>query len=76
MDESKKKIVIKIISRVLERDAETLDIEKDITEFEDWDSLAHVQILAGVVDELDVQIDITKINDFKNINEFIEMLGE
>ncbi|OGD63345.1 hypothetical protein A2160_02570 [Candidatus Beckwithbacteria bacterium RBG_13_42_9] len=69
-DENKTKL-IKIFIKILKGvDKNTFDFSKDRTDFEDWDSLAHMQLVSevesafGITFEMDEVIEISKPEDF------------
>ncbi len=75
MNEFKRKKVLEIVSDILEIPVERLNLDKPRKEYEEWDSLAHVQIVASVIDEFNISITLEDTAEINNIRELLELIG-
>lgn len=71
MDELK---LIDIISRILEVDSDSVDKTMERDKFSRWDSLAHIQIIAELEAELNINIPLQDIWKINTIEDFIKYL--
>jgi acyl carrier protein len=70
----KQKMVIGLIAEILDMDISELSPETMFIDLEEWDSMAHLQIIGEFEDKFHVDIPIEKIKDITNIKELIDCL--
>lgn len=63
-----------IVRDVLDDEEVVLQEETCMEDVEDWDSVAHMTVIALLENELGVRFDIEKIVNAKTVNELIEMV--
>lgn len=68
--------LMKIICEVLEVDFGSIDLEDEIEQIEEWDSLAHMQIIAEFEDEFGISIPIEEVGKIKKVSEIADYLKE
>lgn len=71
-----KQTVINIISTILQVPAEQITMESGIGDFPKWDSLAQINILQEIQDELDVEFDPEEIIELENVEDIIRLAEE
>ena len=59
---------------VFENDSIILTAETNANDIEEWDSLAHISILAAVQDEFGVRFDMDEIINMKNVGDIINAI--
>lgn len=45
-------------------------------DIEDWDSLAHMQLISAVEEAFEIEFDIGEINSFANVGEMADSIGK
>ncbi len=60
-----------IIVDILEIDKMCLSKETKIEDIPEWDSLAHIRIIAEIEEELNIQIPLNKVMDIATIADLI-----
>lgn len=57
-------------------DDDTLEISDATTanDIEDWDSLAHLQLISAIEETLDIHFTLGEINSFANVGEMAECI--
>ena len=64
---------LKVISKVLGREINFVDMISDI---EEWDSLKHLQIILELEDEFGVKIPMDKVGMVESVRDVVEILKE
>lgn len=67
-------MLYKIISEVLEVPLDQITDDLAYGELENWDSIAHMEMVGRFEEELDVSLDIEEITDMENIGKIKEIL--
>ena len=59
-------------------DDPSIEIFDDMTakDIEDWDSLAHIQLISAIQDEFGVKFSLQEVVSIKNVGEFIHLISE
>lgn len=75
MNEFTKNKVLEIVAEVLDLSIDEINIDKHRKEYEEWDSLAHVQIIAGIIDEFNISLSLEDAAEVTNLRELIKLIG-
>jgi acyl carrier protein len=65
---------IEIIADILEVDTKDLDENMEFNEFETWDSVAVLSIIAMLDESFEKTLHASEIRDFVKINELMEIM--
>lgn len=68
--------IIKIVAEILEMEPEKIDINMQQEDVEEWDSLAHIRIIAEIEEQLGKNIDIDKVVEIHSIKDLITLVQE
>ena len=74
MSEKNKDEFITMVAEIFDVSPEDIDLERSRDDYEEWDSLAHVQIVARAIDELDNSITLEDTIEIKSLGEFLQLL--
>ncbi|KYH34810.1 acyl carrier protein [Clostridium tepidiprofundi DSM 19306] len=66
--------LINIIADVLGIDKKDITINSRRDEIEEWDSLAHIQIIAEIEEQFDVNLPFEKVAEIEEISEFLKYI--
>lgn len=57
-------------------DEDDIEVNADTTadDIEDWDSLAHINLIAAVEDEFGVRFKMGEVSSMKNVGEMVEII--
>ena len=57
-------------------DDDELELTRETTadDIEDWDSLAHINLIAAVEDEFGVRFKMGEVSSMKNVGEMVEII--
>lgn len=66
--------LIDIIAEVLYIDKSTLTAESNRESIEEWDSLAHIQIVAELEDVFEIKIPFEEIMSINKISDFLKYI--
>lgn len=72
-DQILKKLQV-IVRDVLDDDTIILSEKQAIDEFEEWDSVAHMTIMALLESEYQIEFDIERITNVKTVMDIVNML--
>lgn len=72
-DQILKKLQV-IVRDVLDDDTLILSEKQAIDEFEEWDSVAHMTIMALLESEYQIEFDIERITNVKTVMDIVNML--
>lgn len=64
--------IIKIVAEILEMDETELSLESKQEDIEEWDSLAHIRIIAEVEEQLGKSIPIDQVVEITTIEELVQ----
>ena len=65
-----------ILSDVLEFKIDEVSREKQLKDIETWDSVAMLSLIAVCEDELNLELDITKLSTASTIDDLVEIMGK
>lgn len=68
-------ILEKIVSKVLNREINNINMDMSALDIQGWDSLNHVQIIYFCEKELEVQFPIKEIQDLKTIGDLVRLIN-
>ena len=68
-------ILEKIVSKVLNREINNINMDMSALDIQGWDSLNHVQIIYFCEQELEVQFPIKEIQDLKTIGDLVRLIN-
>lgn len=68
---SVKETVMGIISKILEIPVDEITMESGIGDLPKWDSLAHINIIQEIQDELEVEFEPEEIIDLEDVGDII-----
>jgi acyl carrier protein len=74
-DRTLQKRLEEIFRDVFGDDSITICKDTNAQDIEEWDSLAHISILAAVQDEFGVSFDMDEIIAMKNVGDMLEAIG-
>lgn len=60
-----------LIAQILDIQKETLDIDALIEDIPNWDSLAHIRIIAEIEEQFKVEIPLEKALEIKTISDLL-----
>lgn len=66
--------VLACASRVFRVDVGELDLESGIGDFEQWDSLGHLSLVAAIQDEFEVELSVDDVIDCEKLSDFVAVL--
>jgi acyl carrier protein len=69
------KTVTEIVADVLDLDIENINPASTQQSFEEWDSLATIQIINSVGDDFDIEIGVNDIECFSSIESIIQFVN-
>ncbi len=61
---------------IFDDDELTVNDSTTANDIEDWDSLAHMQLISAVEDAFDIEFNIGEINSFANVGEMIDSIAK
>jgi acyl carrier protein len=64
---------IELLSEILEKESSTVKLEDTFRDYDEWDSLANLSVIAMLDDEYDVHIES---KDFKNLITVGDLMNE
>ena len=65
--------LIEKLEDILMLELGSLELDKDLCEYEDWDSLAHLSLLALFDKDLGVKLSVEDVRNFKKVSDiFVE----
>jgi len=64
--------ILEIAKRVLETDK--VDLFANRENIDEWDSLAHLQIISEVEDKFDISIPFEEVPDIKSLSDFLKYI--
>lgn len=64
-----KEQLVEKLEDILMLDIGTLELDKDLCEYEDWDSLAHLSLLALFDKDLGIKLSVEDIREFKKVSD-------
>lgn len=67
-----KKMVIEIVADVCEVSVDQIKEEHGIGDFERWDSMGHLNIMAQVQDKFGIEIDPEEMIDIEDVSDIIK----
>ena len=73
IDEKIKNIFLKIFP---DENDESFTMEKKQSEFEDWDSFAHLQLVSAVEKEFGIRFDIDEVMNFTSPIDFVKYIDK
>ena len=72
----KKESIIEIFSDILDLDKNIINLESSPKEIDKWDSIANVNIIIALEEELGTKFKLEDIEDIKTLNDFIELANK
>ena len=72
----KKEAVIEIISDILDLDIDIIDLEASPKEIDEWDSIANVNIIIALEEELKLKFKLDDLEDIKTLNDFVALANK
>ena len=76
MNNSIKDRVYYIISDSLKIDIATITDDLSVGSIPEWDSLAHVGLIAAIEKEFDLQFEIDQVFELEEVEDFVEIVKE
>lgn len=68
--------IIKIVAEILELDETRISLETTQQETEEWDSLAHIRMIAEIEEQLGINIPIEKVVEIHTVKELVQAVQE
>jgi acyl carrier protein len=68
--------IIKIVAEILEMDEKRISLETTQQEIEEWDSLAHIRMIAEIEEQLGVLVPIEKVAEIYTVKDLIQAVQE
>ena len=68
--------IIKVIANSLSIDISTVTNELTVGSIPEWDSLAHVELIAAVEKEFNIQFEIDQVFELEEVEDFIDIVNE
>lgn len=65
-----------IFRDIFDDDEITLTDYTAADDIEDWDSLAHMQLISAVEEAFEIEFNIGEINSFANVGEMVDSIGK
>ena len=63
-----------IFKDILDQDDLEISRESNAQNTEDWDSLAHINLITSIEKEFDIRFNLGELEDLKNVGEMIDLL--
>jgi acyl carrier protein len=63
-----------VFRRVFDNETITITDETTADDIEEWDSLAHINLIMEIEAEFDIKFTVDDIMDLKNVGEMIELI--
>ncbi len=59
-------------------DDDEIEVEAETTadDIEDWDSLAHINLISAVEDEFGIRFKMGEVSTMKNVGEMVDIISE
>lgn len=73
---NKREELIEILADILDVEVEEIDVAKELNDYDEWDSLAHVQVVAAIIEDLDIDLSIEETTEFVTIGDFLKVVGK
>tara|TARA_B100001175_G_C19357546_1_gene565470 strand:- start:436 stop:657 length:222 start_codon:yes stop_codon:yes gene_type:complete len=64
-----------LIAEVLKVSIDIIDNELAIGDIPEWDSLAHMQIIAAIENNLDIVLDIEQVLDIEDVQDILDTVS-
>lgn len=71
---SKESKIMGMAAEILDMSVEQMDIDRDKDDYDNWDSLSHVQIAAAIVDEWNVVISAEDLSKIRTLSQFLDFV--
>lgn len=75
-EEIEKKVTAVFLESFDYLDKKTFTLEKDRNEFEDWDSLSHMQLVSSIEEQFDVSFDMDEVVDIQKPADFVSLIAK
>ena len=72
----KKESIIEIFSDILDLEKDIINLESSPEDIYEWDSLANVNIIIALEEELRTKFKLEDLEDIKTLNDFIELANK
>lgn len=72
----KEEMLIEIIATIFELDKSNIELERERETYDEWDSLAHVQIASEISDRYNANIPFEQLSEIKYLKDFLKYMGE
>jgi|TARA_B100000959_G_scaffold237055_1_gene256207 acyl carrier protein len=72
----KKESIIEIFSDILDLEKDIINLESSPEDIDEWDSLANVNIIIALEEELRTKFKLEDLEDIKTLNDFIELANK
>ncbi len=72
----KKESIIEIFSDILDLEKDIINLESSPEDIDEWDSLAKVNIIIALEEELRTKFKLEDLEDIKTLNDFIELANK
>mgnify|MGYP000580599834 FL=1 len=63
-----------IFKDILDQDDLEISRESNAQNTEDWDSLAHINLITSIEKEFDIRFNLGELEDLKNVGEMIDLI--
>ena len=72
----KKESIIEIFSDILDLEKDSINIESTPKEIDEWDSIANVNIIIALEEELRTKFKLEDLENIKTLNDFLELANK
>lgn len=72
----KKEYIIEIFSDILDLEKDIINLESSPEDIDKWDSLANINIIIALEEELGTKFKLEDLEDIKTLNDFIELANK
>ena len=66
--------LIEVIAEALEIEKDSLSLDTQKSEIEEWDSLGHLIVLSMVESEFNIKIPFEEVNEINKIEDFLQYI--
>ena len=68
--------LLNLAADILNVKVDSITLSTSRSMLEEWDSLAHIQLIIGVESSFNIKIPIEEINDIQTIDDFLKYIGD
>ncbi len=68
--------IYEVIARVLKVSVDQINDELAVGDIDEWDSLAHVQLITEIEQQFEINLDIDQALEMESVEDIIDILSE